>query len=144
MFLSLPLRRAGTAGRSALDEDKTAGGFSDIGGNAAKNRLAVLTDGGFLPIQMVQWEISSGRLFGKSEVRRDTMNRKTSLIIGVSLLVIAICFIGYAANHPEAAFPWSNKVTFMLYGMYSWLIFKFLLDIPILQKISKMPSEGSY
>ena len=73
----------------------------------------------------------------------DTMNRKTSLIIGVSLLVIAICFIGYAVNHPEAAFPWSNKVTFMLYGMYIWLIFKFLLDIPILQKISKMPSEGS-
>lgn len=71
------------------------------------------------------------------------MNRKTSLIIGVSLLIIAICFIGYAVNHPEAAFPWSNRVTFMLYGIYIWLIFKFLLDIPILQKIGKIPLKGS-
>ena len=71
------------------------------------------------------------------------MNRKTSLMIGVSLLAVAICLIGYAGNHPEAAFPWSNRVTFMLYGMYIWLIFKFLLDIPILQKIRKMPFKGS-
>ncbi len=70
------------------------------------------------------------------------MNRKTSLIIGVSLLAVAICFIGYAANHPEAAFPWSNRVTFMLYGMYIWLIFKFLL-VPILQKTRKIPLKGS-
>ena len=71
------------------------------------------------------------------------MNRKTFLIIGVSLLIIAICFIGYAVNHPEAAFPWSNRVKFMLYGIYIWLIFKFLLDIPILQKIRKIPLKGS-
>lgn len=73
----------------------------------------------------------------------DTVNRKTSLMIGVVLLLIALCFVGYAVHHPEAAFPWSNKVTFMLYGMYAWLLFKFLLDIPLLQKISKMPSRGS-
>lgn len=71
------------------------------------------------------------------------MNRKTSVIIGISLLVIAICFIGYAVNHPEAAFPWSNRVTFMLYGIYIWLIFRFLLDIPVLQKIRKTPLKGS-
>ena len=70
------------------------------------------------------------------------MNRKTSLIIGISLLVIAVCFIGYAVNHPEAAFPWSNRVTFMLYGIYIWLIFKFLL-VPILQKTRKLPLNGS-
>ncbi len=70
------------------------------------------------------------------------MNRKTSLMIGVSLLAVAICLIGYAGNHPEAAFPWSNRVTFMLYGMYIWLIFKFLL-VPILQKTRKIPLKGS-
>lgn len=80
----------------------------------------------------------------KTEVARENrMNKKTSLLIGVFLLVIAVCFIGYAINHPEATLPWSNRVTFMLYGIYVWLLFKFLLDIPVLQQIRKTPLKGS-
>lgn len=71
------------------------------------------------------------------------MKKKTSLLIGISLLVIAVCFMGYVFNHPEAAFPWSNRVTFMIYGIYIWLLFKFLLDIPVLQAVSKTPPNGS-
>ena len=71
------------------------------------------------------------------------MNKKTSLLIGISLLIIAACFIGYAVNHPEATFLWSNRVTFMLYGIYIWLIFKFLLVNPVLKTIKKTPSNGN-
>lgn len=50
------------------------------------------------------------------------MKKKISLLIGIFLLIIAVCFIGYALNHPEAAFPWGNRVTFILYGIYVWLL----------------------
>lgn len=56
------------------------------------------------------------------------MKKKTSLLIGSVLLVVAICFLGYVLNHPEISFPWSNKVTFMFYGCYIWLLFRFLVD----------------
>ena len=71
------------------------------------------------------------------------MNKKTSLLIGIFLLIIAVCFISYAVNHPEATFPWNNRVTFMFYGIYIWLIFKFLLAIPVLKAIKETPSTGN-
>lgn len=70
------------------------------------------------------------------------MKKKCSLIIGIILLIIAICFIGYAFNHPEAFFPWSNRVSFILYGIYIWIMFKFLLDIPVLKAIRDKKSKG--
>lgn len=65
------------------------------------------------------------------------MNRKTSLLIGAGLLTIAVCFLFYAAIHPEASFPWSNQITFMSYGVYIWLLLKFLVDIPFLSNKRK-------
>lgn len=69
--------------------------------------------------------------------------KRISVLVGLGLLAIAVCFLGYAANHPEAAFPWSNKVTFLIYGMYLWLL-KFLLDIPFLRSIRKPSSNNSF
>lgn len=60
------------------------------------------------------------------------MKRNTSLAIGAVLTVIAVCFVIYAASHPETSFPWGNRITFMLYGTYVWLLMKFLVDIPFL------------
>lgn len=71
------------------------------------------------------------------------MKRKTSLLIGAGLLTIAVCFVFYAANHPEASFPWSNRITFMFYGAYIWLLLKFLLDIPFLSKKRKEQDRGN-
>ena len=71
------------------------------------------------------------------------MKKSTSLIIGGILVAIAVCFVGYAAGHPEASFPWSNRITFMLYGAYIWLLLKFLIDIPFLTKKRKAQSCGS-
>ena len=65
------------------------------------------------------------------------MKRKTSLLIGAGLLTIAVCFLFYAAIHPEASFPWGNRITFMIYGVYIWLLLKFLVDIPFLSNKRK-------
>lgn len=71
------------------------------------------------------------------------MKRKTSLLIGIGLLAISICFTGYAAYHPETGFPWSPRVTFMLYGIYVWMLFRFLLGIPVLSKTGAQASDSS-
>ena len=71
------------------------------------------------------------------------MSKKNSLLIGILLLILAVCFWGYAANHPEAAFPWSNRVTFLLYGAYIYLIFKFLAEIPVRKTSQKTPPANS-
>ena len=71
------------------------------------------------------------------------MKRKTSLLIGAGLLTIAVCFFFYAAIHPEASFPWSNRITFMIYGVYIWLLLKFLVDIPFLSSKRKAQSRGN-
>ena len=71
------------------------------------------------------------------------MKKSTSLMIGGFLAAIAVCVVGYAASHPEASFPWSNRITFMFYGAYFWLLLKFLIDIPFLTKKRKAQSRGS-
>ena len=71
------------------------------------------------------------------------MKRKTSLAIGAVLAAIAVCFVSYAAGHPEASFPWSNRITFMLYGAYVWLLMKFLVDIPFLSAKRKVLCRGN-
>ncbi len=62
------------------------------------------------------------------------MKSKTSFSIGMVLLVVAGIFVAFAMQHPELSFPWSQRVTFMLYGAYIWLLFKFLVDIPFFRK----------
>lgn len=46
------------------------------------------------------------------------MTKKISRIIGIVMLVLAIAFIIFAFNHPEMSFPWSNTITYLLYGVY--------------------------
>ena len=69
------------------------------------------------------------------------MKKATSLAIGAFLAAIAVCFVSYAAGHPEASFPWSNRITFMIYGVYVWLLLKFLVDIPFLSSKRKAQSR---
>ena len=71
------------------------------------------------------------------------MKRNTSLSIGAVLTVIAVCFVVYASGHPEASFPWSNRITFMLYGAYVWILMKFLVDIPFLSGKRNAQAHGN-
>ena len=71
------------------------------------------------------------------------MKKATSLVIGAFLAAIAVCFVSYAAGHPEASFPWSNRITFMIYGVYIWLLLKFLVDIPFLSNKRKAQRHGN-
>lgn len=47
------------------------------------------------------------------------MTKKISRIIGSIMSVIAIAFVVFALNHPEMSFPWSNTITWVLYGLYA-------------------------
>lgn len=46
------------------------------------------------------------------------MKKKTSRIVGVIMLAVAIAFFVFALGHPEAGFPWSNTVTYIIYAVY--------------------------
>ena len=41
-----------------------------------------------------------------------------SMVIGMTMLVIAIVFIWYAMNNPQVSFPWSNTITYLIYLVY--------------------------
>ena len=46
------------------------------------------------------------------------MTKKLSRIIAALMLILAIAFVVYALNHPEAGFPWNNSITYALYIAY--------------------------
>ena len=59
--------------------------------------------------------------------------RKVFLLIWVFMLIFAVSFLFYAANHPEGSFPWSLSITYMIYRIYlimmvlcfiTWLVIK--------------------
>ena len=45
--------------------------------------------------------------------------KKTCRIIASVMLLVAIGFIVFALNHPESTFPWSNTITYTIYGIYA-------------------------
>lgn len=61
------------------------------------------------------------------------MTKKISRIIGSIMLVIAIAFVVFALKHPEMSFPWSNTITWVLYGLYA-LVTAILLIAPAKKK----------
>ena len=38
--------------------------------------------------------------------------------IRIFMLLFAAAFIAYALFHPETSFPWSNTITYTVYGFY--------------------------
>ena len=44
--------------------------------------------------------------------------KKACRIIASIMFLVAIGFVIFALNHPESAFPWSNTVTYLIYGIY--------------------------
>lgn len=61
------------------------------------------------------------------------MKKSISRIIGVIMLIVAIAFIIFALNHPEKSFPWSNRIIWLLYGVY-FLVTIVLLIAPKMKK----------
>ena len=61
------------------------------------------------------------------------MNKSISRIIGVIMLIVAFVFIMFALNHPEKSFPWSNTITWLLYGVH-FLVTVVLLIAPKMKK----------
>ena len=44
--------------------------------------------------------------------------KKTSRICASIMLVVAIGFVLCALNHPESSLPWSNTISYILFGVY--------------------------
>ena len=55
------------------------------------------------------------------------MKKSISRIIGLIMLIRAIVFIMFALNHPEKSFPWNNTITWLLYGVYFFVIVVLLI-----------------
>ena len=47
------------------------------------------------------------------------MTKKTLRSIAAFMFVIAAAFVVFALTHPDAAFPWSNTVSYIIYGIYA-------------------------
>jgi len=47
------------------------------------------------------------------------MSKKISRIIGICMLIVAVCFILYALNNPQASFNMPLYLTYILYGIYA-------------------------
>lgn len=58
------------------------------------------------------------------------MNKKISRIIGMIMLVVAIIFLVFALNNPQASWPWNNTITYTLYIIYL-VVMIFLLISPL-------------
>lgn len=50
------------------------------------------------------------------------MTKKRSRLLGGVLLLAGVFFVLYALQNPQASFPWSNAVTYSLYGLYAAVI----------------------
>ena len=55
------------------------------------------------------------------------MKKSISRIIGLIMLIIAIVFIMFALNHPEMSFPLNNTITWLMYGVYFFVIVVLLI-----------------
>ena len=71
------------------------------------------------------------------------MKKSISRIIGLTMLIIAIVFIMFALNHPEKSFPWSNTITWLLYGVY-FLVTVVLLIAPKNEEVRNSRLLGSH
>ena len=58
------------------------------------------------------------------------MNKKISRIIGMIMLVVAIIFLVFALNNPQASWFWNNTITYTLYIIYL-VVMIFLLIAPL-------------
>ena len=47
------------------------------------------------------------------------MKKVVSFVLVLAMvLALAVGFIGFALGHPEASWPWSNGVSYTIYGVY--------------------------
>lgn len=54
------------------------------------------------------------------------MKKNLRIVSGI-MLIVAASFVIFAVNHPECAFPWSNTLTCIMYGIYVVLMVVFFI-----------------
>lgn len=53
--------------------------------------------------------------------------KKKSRIVGIVMLLIAIIFLIFAFNNPQASFSWNIIVTYIIYSIYLIFMILFLI-----------------
>lgn len=53
--------------------------------------------------------------------------------MGISMLILGAAFIFFALFHPEMSFPWSNAISYLIYGFYL-AVAVLLLIVPVNKK----------
>lgn len=54
-------------------------------------------------------------------------NNRLFLVIGIVMIAVAICFVVYALNNPQAGFPWGNSITYGIYLVYAVVTISFVV-----------------
>lgn len=47
------------------------------------------------------------------------MRKKAARTAALIMLLAAVAFVVFALNNPQAGFPWSNTVSYTIYGAYA-------------------------
>ncbi len=55
------------------------------------------------------------------------MTKKTSRILAFAMFFAAVLFLFFTLSHPEASFPWSNTITWLIYFVYFILMVLFFI-----------------
>lgn len=50
------------------------------------------------------------------------MKTKILKYISIFMMIVAVIFVVIAFIHPEFAWPWSNTITYIIYGMYLFIM----------------------
>lgn len=53
------------------------------------------------------------------------MKKKVFSGLSIAMLLFAVGFVVYALNNPQASFPWSNTVSYVIYIIYLAIMIAF-------------------
>lgn len=67
------------------------------------------------------------------------MDKQLLRLISILMFISAAAFVGFAFLHPEMSWPWSNAVTYILYGIYiAVMAVLFIVSLEKLQKKTRI------
>ena len=61
-------------------------------------------------------------------------NKRIFLATGIIMLIVAIGFVIYALNNPQASFPWNNTITYAIYAAYAIIMVVAFILSAVLRK----------
>ena len=63
--------------------------------------------------------------------------KRIFLSISIIMFIVAIGFVIYALNNPQASFPWNNTITYTMYAVYFIVMLVAFILSAVLRKCTK-------